>query len=240
MHATDQEVSVLLALQQVDKALIKARKEFEELPQREQIRALRAKRAEVEKKREQALQLKQRCEAEVSKLEDEDARLVEKQHEVQKLIDDARGDFRNVESRTKELDGIAKRRAAIEEKLGAKADELDQIESVASQIAKALEVVAKQEEAATADFQKQGGALKAAVMQLETRRKELAGGVSESLAQAYERTAQRCGGVAVAVLDDAKCGACRMPIEPGRLVEIRRQAPLATCPHCKRMLVVAS
>lgn len=240
MQATAQEISALLKLQQADITLLKARKQFEALPQRDQIRAARAKRAEVDKKREQVSQLKARCEADVDKLEAEDARLADKQHQVQTLIDEAHGDYRNVESRTKELGGIAKRRAAIEEELAAKADELEKIEAVAAQIAQALSALARQEEQATAEFQKQGGALKSTILQLEASRKELAEAIPADLAKTYERTAQRCGGVAVAMLTDASCGACRMAIEAGRLAEIKREAPLSTCPHCKRILVIGS
>lgn len=239
MQATPEQLSCLVKLQQTDMALIKARKQFDELPQREQIRAARAKREEVLKKQGQAEELRRRCKAEVSKLEDEDSSLSDKQHEVQRLIDEAQGDYRNVESRTKELDGIAKRRSVIEDELMAKGEELEKIEGVAAQIAKALEVLKAQEEKATASFQREGGELKATIVQLEATRAEFAGLVGDELAGLYDKTATRCGGVAVAILNEGKCGACRVPIDSGRLAEIKREAPLATCPHCKRMLIIA-
>ena len=45
---------------------------------------------------------------------------MEKQHQVQHEIDEAKGDYRNVESRTKELNGIPKRRGTLEEELVAR------------------------------------------------------------------------------------------------------------------------
>lgn len=83
MQATPEDISNLIKLQQADMALIKARKQFDELPQREQIRAARAKREEVLKKQAQADELKRKAAAALKKLEDEDASLVEKQHQVQ-------------------------------------------------------------------------------------------------------------------------------------------------------------
>lgn len=239
MQATPEDISRLVKLQQADLALLKARKQFDELPQREQIRAARAKREEVLKKKAQADELKAKAAAALKKLEDEDASLVEKQHQVQQLIDEAKGDYRNVESRTKELNGIAKRRGTLEEELVTKAEELEKIEAVVAQVERALEVLRDQEEKATASFQKEGGALKAALMQLEGERATLAASLPEELADRYERAAKHCGGVAVAILNENACGACRVPIDAGRLASIKREAPLSTCPHCKRLLVVA-
>ena len=239
MQATPEDISTLIKLQQADLSLIKARKQFDELPQREQIRVARAKREEVLKKKAQADELKGKAAAALKKLEDEDASLVDKQHQVQQLIDEVKGDYRNVESRTKELNGIAKRRGTLEDELVAKAEELEKVEAVAAQVERALEVLRDQEEKATASFQKEGGALKATLMRLDADRAALAASLPQDLAGAYERAAKHCGGVAVAVLNGDACGACRMPIDAGRLASIKREAPLSTCPHCKRMLVVA-
>lgn len=239
MQATPEDISSLIKLQQADMSLIKARKQFDELPQRDQIRAARAKREEVLKKKAQADALKGKAAAALKKLEDEDASLVEKQHQVQREIDEAKGDYRNVESRTKELNGIVKRRGTLEDELVAKTEELEKIEGVIAQVERALAILQEQEEKATASFQKEGGALKAALAKLEAERAALATALPGELADAYERTAKHCGGVAVAILNGSACGACRVPIDAGRLAAIKREAPLSTCPHCKRMLVVA-
>lgn len=238
MQATPEQLSILMKLQQTDLALLKTRKQFDGLPQREQIRQARDAREQVLKKQEQVGRLRSAAEEQVAKFEREDAALVEKQHQIQRQIDEARGDFRNVESRTKELNGIAKRRAKLEEELMAKAEELEKIEGVAAQVKQALSAVEQQEQAATASFQKEGGALKAALAQLQAVQAELISALPEELCSRYEKTAKRCGGVALAVLNGESCGACRMPIEHGKLVEIKREAPLSTCPHCKRMLVI--
>lgn len=238
MRATPEEINGLLKLQQTDLALLKARKEFDGLPQRAVIREAREKRAAVLKKQEQAAELRRRAEAAASKLEDEDASLAEKQCDVQAAIDGARGDYRNVEARTKELNGIAKRRAALEEELSAQADELEKIGAVQAQIDKALSALAAREEEATASFAQAGGELKAVIGQLEAKRAQAEALLGAELKESYARIAAAHGGVAVGVLREGKCGACRMPIEAGRLVDLKRQAPLGACPHCKRLLVI--
>lgn len=238
MRATPEDITGLLKLQQADLALMKARKEFDELPQRAIIADARKKREEVLKKQEQVSQLKRRREAGISRLEDEDASLSLKQKKVQNLIDEAQGDYRNLEARTKELDGIARRRSSLEDELSEQGEELEKIEAVAKQVDKAFEVLKEREEQATQEFQKQGGALKTIIARLEVQRKDAAQQLSAELLATYDRTAAHAGGVAIGRLDGDRCGVCRMTIDEGRLVEVRHQAPLATCPHCKRLLIV--
>lgn len=182
--------------------------------------------------------MRRRCEEQVSKLEDEDASLSLKQSRVQTAIDEAQGDYRNVEARTKELDGIAKRRSALEEELSVQGEELEKIAAVENQVKQALAVLKEREEAATASFQKQGGSLKGAITKLEQQRVELSAALSDELRASYDRIATAHGGVAIGVLKGDRCGTCRVPLDAGRLAEVKRQAPLATCPHCKRLLVI--
>ena len=58
------------------------------------------------------------------------------------------------------------------------------------------------------------------------------------LRDTYHRTAARTGGVAVGLLTEGRCGVCRTVIDGGRLIDLKAEAPLGTCPHCKRLLVV--
>ena len=175
----------------------------------------------------------------VTRIDDEDASLAKKEAGVQAAIDAAHGDFRNVEARTKELAGIVRRRGTIaEERIGVQA-ELDKITAMEAQIALALEELAAKEQQAIDSFQKQGGDLKLAIAKLEAGRGQVEAKVDAELVRSYDRIAARSGGVSVGVLDGSRCGVCRMPIEGGRLIDLRSQAPLGICPSCKRLLVIA-
>ncbi|MFR8300535.1 MAG: C4-type zinc ribbon domain-containing protein [Gordonibacter urolithinfaciens] len=44
--------------------------------------------------------------------------------------------------------------------------------------------------------------------------------------------------MAVGLLTEGRCGVCRTVIDGGRLIDLKAEAPLGTCPHCKRLLVV--
>ena len=89
-----------------------------------------------------------------------------------------------------------------------------------------------------ASFQKTGGALRASIEEGDKARAALAGQVSPELLGVYEKTRAHCGGVALAELKDGACSACRNTFDSSRLSKICSQAPLATCPSCRRLLVV--
>ncbi|GKG90708.1 MULTISPECIES: zinc ribbon domain-containing protein [Gordonibacter] len=238
MQATTDDLTNLLRMQQIDLDLMKAKKKLEELPQRATILAARQKKRTIEQKREQVAEMRARAEGMAAKLAAEDAELAEKQRRVQEAIDGSLGNYRNVEAHTKELNGFAKRRNALEVELTRLGEELAKIEGVQSQVSQALAEVDKQEAAAIVSFQREGGALQAEIARMSADREGMSAELSPELRDTYNRTASRTGGVAVGLLTEGRCGVCRTVIDGGRLIDLKAEAPLGTCPHCKRLLVV--
>ncbi len=238
MQATTDDLTNLLRMQQIDLDLMKAKKKLEELPQRATILAARQKKRTIEQKRDQVAEMRARAEGMAAKLEAEDAELAEKQRRVQEAIDGSPGNYRNVEAHTKELNGFAKRRNALEVELTRLGEELAKIEGVQSQVSQALAEVDKQEAAAIVSFQREGGALQAEIARMSADREGMSAELSPELRDTYNRTASRTGGVAVGLLTEGRCGVCRTVIDGGRLIDLKAEAPLGTCPHCKRLLVV--
>ena len=239
MDATREDIEGLFELQRIDLEIMRLTKELDELPQRAIIMAARDKKAEIQAKGEKVAELKRATTKKVTRIDDEDASLAKKEAGVQAAIDAAHGDFRNVEARTKELAGIVRRRGTIAEDRAAIQAELDKIGAMEAQIALAVEEISAKEQQAIDSFQKQGGELKLAIAKVEAARGPVEAKVDDDLARAYDRIVARSGGVAIGVLDDSRCGVCRMPIESGRLIDLRSQAPLGICPACKRLLVIA-
>ena len=239
MDATREDIEGLFELQRIDLEIMRLTKELDELPQRAIIMAARDKKAEIQAKGEKVAELKRATMKRVTRIDDEDASLAKKEAGVQAAIDAAHGDFRNVEARTKELAGIVRRRGTIAEDRAAIQAELDKIGAMEAQIALAVEEISAKEQQAIDSFQKQGGELKLAIAKLEAQRGQVEARVDADLARAYDRIVERAGGVAIGVLDGSRCGVCRAPIDGGRLIDLRSQAPLGTCPACKRLLVIA-
>ena len=238
MEATREDIDSLFELQRIDLEIMRRTKELDELPQRGIIVAAREKRGAIEAQSAKVAEVKRATSRKITRIDDEDASLAKKEAGVQAAIDAAHGDFRNVEARTKELAGIVRRRGTLAEDRAAVQAELDKIGNIEAQITLALEEVSAKEQEAIDSFQKQGGDLKLAIAKLEASRNQLVGKIDAELVKAYDRTSVRAGGVAIGALDGNRCGVCRVTIDSGRLIDLRAQAPLGTCPSCKRLLII--
>lgn len=237
MQVKDEDISTLIELQHNDMELLRVQKAIADLPQRKTIVAARKKIKTIEEKQETVGKLRAKAEEKLAGISEEDGKLAAKQEEAQKAVDSASG-YRDVEAYTREMDGYAKRRATLEEDLAAVDAELDKISAVEKQISTALAQLRETESAATAEFQSQGGELRKQEADLTASHDQIAANLPADLKARYDRAAKHCGGVAVALLRDDACGACRAPIEQGHLIDLKAHAPLGECPNCKRLLIV--
>ena len=108
----------------------------------------------------------------------------------------------------------------------------------ADEAAEALAELDAKERDLIASFQKVGGSLRAAIEEGEKARVSLAEQVDGELLKVYEKTRSACGGVALSEVHEGACSACRNTFDSSRMSKIRSQAPLATCPVCRRLLIV--
>lgn len=72
--------------------------------------------------------------------------------------------------------------------------------------------------------------------QLQTRRKEVAAGLSESVRELYERTRTHRTGLAVAEVREGLCTACNVRLRPQVYNEVRSDDAVLTCENCGRIL----
>lgn len=238
MQASPEVIRALLAIQQIDLEEMRAVKRRESLPQRNAILALRRKKAEVEKKQEQVAGMRKELDAQLIKITTEDDKLAEKQQTTQEKIDNAQGDYRSVEALSKDLSGLAKRRVTLEEETVEISTKLDQVKAVQNQIEAAFNNLASQEEIEIAGYKAEGGAINKEISNLGEQRSKLQAIIDESLLKRYEESARRGEGLAVAELKGNQCSICRNELPEGKVLAVRAEAPLSTCPICRRLLVV--
>ena len=239
MQVEFEELDVLVEIQRIDLEIMKAKKARAELPQRIEVVKVRKKRDEISTKIEQVIGLQTAKEAEITAVEDEDRGLAEKQQRAQEAIDSSGADYRKVDSLSKDMAGVVKRRVALEERLGGLNAELAKIKGVRTQLEDAVAMLDSREATLRESYREQDEALVERLRQQLGTRTELAKRISTELLKRYEKTAVKTGGVALGKLDEQnRCGVCRSAIEGGRLIELRAQAPLGTCPTCKRLLVI--
>ena len=169
----------------------------------------------------------------------EDDELSSKQDEITRELADVQGDYRAVTAKTRELDGVRKRRDKISLETSKLEQEVDKITPVMKQIMAALKVLDDKERDLVVSFQKTGGDLRQAIVDGEKARASIAQGIDGAVLKTYEQVRTRCGGVALAELSNGNsCSACRHAFDQSRMSKIKGQAPLATCPACGRLLVV--
>lgn len=238
MEATQEELAVLVRLQQADMELNKATRAFEELPQRAVIVAARQKQTDLAKKLQTVMAALEETQHKVTRLAAEDEKLVQKQQDTQAAIDAAGGDYRNLEKRTKELEGFAKRRATLAEDQLAVEAELEKIQGLKSQIDQLMAAAKAKEAKATEEFKAEGTVLRQTMGKLEAAKNQLLDMLPPDKAELYLKTLKKCGGVALGLLSDGKCSVCRTTFNESHLISVRSQAPLAVCPNCKRLLLV--
>lgn len=238
MQATPTEIESLLAAQQADFDIMHMSRDLEELPQREIILTCRQKRDAMQSKITKISTLKKETEKKRSRAKDEDASLEKKENGVQAAIEAAGTDYRNAEARTKELDGIFKRRQVLAEQIAQLDDELKKIADLEAQAAAALKDIDAAEDEATESFKREGGRLKASIAEAERARNDLLDALPAELSETYRRTSEHMGTVVIGRFEGGRCGVCRAGIDLGRQIELRAQAPVALCPICKRLLIV--
>ncbi|MCH4184115.1 MAG: hypothetical protein LKF61_01365 [Eggerthellaceae bacterium] len=238
MEATSEQIDLLMRLQEIDRSILKSKKDLEELPQRAQIAALRQKQELLDQKNIKAEDLYQEAKANVDRLTCEDERLESKQTLTQQRIDESQGDFRSVSALSKDLDGVAKRRETVAFEKEKADKRLHRAESIRRKIHSAQRKFASEIKELEEAFQEQSGHLQEDITKAEAARKKPLNGLNEELIDAYDRAARRCGGVALSELHSNHCTVCRSLIEPNRLLQIKHDAPLSICPSCRRILVV--
>lgn len=238
MQATEKDLEGLLKLQEVDVVAVGAQKQLDELPQRVQLQALAQKKQSVAEKRAQVGKMLDAARRKAAQIEDEAAILLRKRDDTQGKIDAAKGDYRAVQNLTRDLNGIAKRLEALEDERLAAMAKLEQVEGVMAQVESAIAALDSQAYQLRDSFQEQSAKLNERIADSQARHDEIASGIDPALLKEYLAARKRCGGVAMAQLVGDRCGVCRNLIDANRMLIVKREAPLTTCPSCRRLLIV--
>lgn len=237
---TFDEVQPLLILQQFDLEILQKQKKLDALPQRTAILEARRKKAEVQAKRDQVQAMMDEAVRDLDHLRFEDSQLSDKESEAQMKIEASAGDYRAVDSLSKELDGFAKRRATLAESIAKDAARIDQIKAVRDKVDAALAQLEAQEARETESFKEIGGKLTQEIQVAKASRDQLAARLDAQTVARYEKVAKRLGGVGVCRLAEGSCSACRNRLDGNRLLQVTAEAPLSTCPACGRLMVVSA
>lgn len=238
MQASPEQIVALTKLQHIDLECARLNKELDELPQKQRILEARKKKAAIEEKRRTVLGMRKDAETKQARLLGEDADLQRKQDLAQELINQAAADYRSVAAHSKELEEYAARRDELSTEIAAIAKRVADISKLEGQMDVMLSTVEEQEKKFTESYRYEGGELLKRISALTPERDQLAELVGVSIMAAYNRVAKAKHGVALAALNGNACNTCRSTFDPSRVLALRAEAPLATCPSCGRLMVV--
>lgn len=238
MDATPTDIDALVKLRNFDRDIALATRDLKVLPQREAIVEKRKQIAELTKKKVQVQDMLDSCEDQLTRIVQEDETLALKEEATQEKLDASRADYRSVESLSRDLNGVAKRREALSGELGEVEEKLARIRPVMEQVNAALAALGAKEASLVESFKKEGGELQHRIALAQRERKVAVEALDPTLMKAYDEALVRCGGVALAVLSEDSCSACRNRFDAGKLSQIKAEAPVSACPSCRRMLLV--
>jgi predicted nucleic acid-binding Zn-ribbon protein len=227
----------LLELTAADYALLRLKKQLDELPQRAQLLELRTKRAEVDAKAEQVAQMRRECDRTIKLLQDEEATLKDKTAEAQKQIDNTTN-YKEVTALTREIESFVKRAEKIDFDTLKQFERSDKIAQVEQQVSSALAKLAKQDEELLAVYQAQVTGLRKEAAQAQQLREGLTKTLPDDLLKRYEKARETKGGVGVAYIEGSHCSACRVELTEGQRAKLREGGEIGSCPYCHRLLVV--
>ena len=237
MQATQQQIQKLEQLQEIDRASMQAQNELDNLPQRQQVLDGRSKRKGIQEKLDQVSQLLSTEQASLQKLKDEDERLDIRQQTTQKMIDEE-GDYRRITTLTRDLEGMAKRRETLSFQMDKSEQRVAEVTKVRDTAAQAIEAIDQREQELVKQHQQRSAQLSEVLAAAAQKRAQLVTDIPQDILKAYSEALQRCKGVGLGHLEAGLCSACRTPLDAERLLRVRQEAPLASCPSCKRLLIV--
>jgi predicted nucleic acid-binding Zn-ribbon protein len=231
------QAASLLALQDLDIEIMRAKKRLDELPEKREILAVRQKARDVTDLHGKADLLVKKLQADLKAHQDEITTLAEKiAGEQTKVM--ATTDHRAVQSITREMDGLRRRQDKMEMESLQLMERIDKASAQILKIDEALKQLADKDAALVARFKSVGGALQAEIADMERRREQTAASIDVDVVSRYEQIRESKGGVGVGRLDGEACSACRMSLPAERVRELQSGDDISVCPQCRRLIVV--
>jgi len=233
------QAALLLALQDLDIEIMRAKKRLEELPEKREILTLRQKIRDVTQLHGRADVLVKKLGADLKAHQDEISTLTEKIAEEQAKVM-ATTDHRAVQSITREMDGLRRRQDKMEMESLQIMERIDKATAQTAKIDAALTQLSEKDAQLVVRFKSVGGALQNDIADMERRRDETAASLSPATLTRYEKIRESKGGVGVGRLEGEACTACRMSLPGEKLRELQSGDDINVCPQCRRLIVVRS
>ena len=232
------ETQTLYQISKLDRELVHAKKELDNLPEAAQIVECRAKRKELKAKQDQVFELTDEVNEKLAKFEAEETSLIEKIKDLQDTLDHST-DYRVTSKVTRDMNGLVKRQGTIAEETDALLERQIKIDHLAAQISDMLGKLDHKEEHLTADFKEQGSKIKARIDEIQQRIDAAAAELSEELSRRYNKVKAEKNGIAIAHFEGSHCSVCHCEFQTGALSKLKSGPEISECPSCHRIFLAS-
>jgi len=231
------QAASLLKLQELDLEILRSNKRLQELPEKHEILAVRAKIRDVTELHRKADVLVHKLNFDLKAHQDEITMLTDKIAVEQAKVA-ATTDHRAAQSITREMDGLRRRQDKLEMESLQLMERIDKASAQIAKIDEALAQLAGKDSALVTRFKQVGGQLQTDIAALEAERVEVAASLIVDTLLRYEKSRESKGGVGVGKLEGDQCSACRMTLPVERVRELDEGPDIGVCPQCRRLIVV--
>ncbi len=236
---TPDDLTALQELQAADDAVRRLEHQLSGLAEQRAVealevreRALVAEEDDVTAHRDAVLREQRQVEGEI------DALTRRRDEERARLFDGSLTQMREIQAAEAEVASTERRRGEHEDQLLEVMERAEAVEAELAALTAARTDLATELVAARAARDAAAGELTERIAAARAAREPVAARLPAELSARYEAAAARGQGTGVGVLRDEACTACRITFPRSDLNALLTGPPLASCPNCRRLLVI--
>lgn len=236
---SEQVLTDLLALQAAETSLRRVVRKLDDLPEQRAVEDVETRREQILDEQAEVRVNLEKQQAEQRRLENDlDLLRTRLREENERMYSGAITTPKELQSQRAEIDSTERLIGEHEDDLLQAMERTEELETRSSALGDAAAANESEREEMVAARDAAAKDLLAEKAESEVERDRLRGTLPADMLTRFDETADRHGGVAIGELVDETCTACRMELPRVGLNELFEGGPLATCPECRRMLVV--
>ena len=144
------------------------------------------------------------------------------------------------QSSLKEIDDLKRSLSAVEDRMIAHLDEMDQVAASVATKEDEVKLLSREIEEEKEQIRQSALSAQEQLDRLNDERAQIIAVVEPDLLKVYETVKQNSGGVAIAVVKNAVCLGCHVNLPPQMFHDLLHFDKLLVCPHCERLIYPAT
>lgn len=144
------------------------------------------------------------------------------------------------QSSLKEIDDLKRSLSAVEDRMIAHLDEMDQVAASVATKEDEMKLLSREIEEEKEQIRQSALFAQEQLDRLNDERAKIIAVIEPDLLKVYETVKQNSGGVAIAVVKNAVCLGCHVNLPPQMFHDLLHFDKLLVCPHCERLIYPAT